>query len=76
MVVLQVPHFGDFLGLVGALGTSLAVYVLPQIAYLKLIPAQGGGRDMVQRGGCYLLTLFGLALAIGGTYQSASKMFA
>ena len=30
-LALQVPHFGDFLGLIGALGTSLAVYILPQV---------------------------------------------
>lgn len=31
LLALEVPHFGDFLGLIGALGTSLAVYILPQV---------------------------------------------
>lgn len=31
--------------------------------------------DRLWRMGCYLLTLFGAALAIGGTYQSAQLMF-
>eukprot|EP00038_Savillea_parva_P007733 m.172210 g.172210 ORF g.172210 m.172210 type:complete len:476 (-) comp13487_c0_seq1:155-1582(-) len=75
LLALEVPHFGDFLGLIGALGTSLAVYVLPQIAFLKVVPAKSGGTALMYRIGCYLLTLFGVALAVGGTYQSAAEMF-
>jgi amino acid permease len=36
MIALLVPQFGDFLALLGSLGNSLSIYILPNMCYLKL----------------------------------------
>eukprot|EP00041_Stephanoeca_diplocostata_P016306 m.320609 g.320609 ORF g.320609 m.320609 type:complete len:94 (-) comp20324_c0_seq6:2126-2407(-) len=39
ILALQVPRFGDYLALIGALGNALSIYIMPQIAYILVIPA-------------------------------------
>lgn len=75
VIALQIPRFGDYLGLIGALANSLAIYIMPQVAYLRIVPPQDGVLDQLRRLGCYALTLFGAVLAIVGTYVSAAGMF-
>jgi amino acid permease len=36
VIALLVPQFGDFLALLGSLGNSLSIYILPNLCYLKL----------------------------------------
>eukprot|EP01047_Picozoa_sp_COSAG01_P042218 COSAG01_NODE_3673_length_5808_cov_15.591872_4_plen_181_part_00 len=43
LIALVVPHFGAYLGVIGALATSLAIYVLPHVAWLKECSLLGGG---------------------------------
>jgi len=47
---------------------------MPQVAYLRTVPPQDGVLDQLRRLGCYALTLFGVVLAIVGTYVSAAGM--
>jgi len=76
IIALQIPKFGDYIGLIGALGTSLGIYILPQVAYLRIIPQKPGMGESMYRVLCYVLSLFGAFLIVAGTYVSAEGLFA
>ena len=65
-----VPRFGDYLGLIGAFGNALAIYVLPQLAFLRA--GLGGG---ARRGACWAAVAFGAGLAAVGTAVCAERLF-
>ena len=71
-IALVVPKFGDYLGLIGALATSLAIYVLPHVAWiLECRDGKPFGTAVSA-----LVTAFGCVLAVWGTIQSVQGMFA
>eukprot|EP00041_Stephanoeca_diplocostata_P016307 m.320615 g.320615 ORF g.320615 m.320615 type:complete len:490 (-) comp20324_c0_seq7:1320-2789(-) len=80
ILALQVPRFGDYLALIGALGNALSIYIMPQIAYILVIPAvasdqRGYVLNKCRRVGCVVVCIFGIFLSIIGTYQSAKGLF-
>ena len=77
IIAAEITNFGEYLALIGALANSLAIYIMPQLCYLKIVAPKekrGLGRT-VHIVGAWVLVLFGAALAIFGTYQSAKGLF-
>eukprot|EP00039_Didymoeca_costata_P025643 m.14035 g.14035 ORF g.14035 m.14035 type:complete len:464 (+) comp4972_c0_seq1:256-1647(+) len=76
-IALLIPKFGDYVGLVGALANSLAIYIMPQVCYLRMVAptAKKTTGQFIWTIACWLLIIFGVALAIFGTYQSGKGLF-
>jgi len=71
VIALYIPDFGDYIGLIGALATSLAIYVLPHICWLKECRhGSNMGRTVLS----VLVVVFGCVLAALGTQQSVAGM--
>ena len=68
---IAITNFADALGLVGALGTSSAVFILPHLAWLRLNYEE---RTLLEKIPSYFLVLFGISVAVLGTVQCAYKL--
>eukprot|EP00729_Bicosta_minor_P021119 gene21119-13099_t len=77
IIAYKIKNFGEYLALIGALANSLAIYVMPQLCYLRIVAPKEkrSWKRTVQIVGSWLLVLFGVALAVFGTYQSAKGLF-
>ena len=77
IIAAEITNFGEYLALIGALANSLAIYIMPQLCYLRIVAPKEKRclRRTVQIVCSWLLLLFGVALAIFGTYQSAKGLF-
>ena len=69
-IALVVPRFGDYIGLIGAVATSLAIYILPHVAWLRECRAGKPCGTVVS----VAVAVFGVLLAVVGTIQSVQGM--
>ena len=78
-VAASIPRFGDYIGLIGALANSTAIYIMPQACWLKVCArrsaAQRGPLETLWVGACYAVIFFGVALVFMGTIQSGEGLF-
>eukprot|EP01060_Flectonema_neradi_P038737 TRINITY_DN8232_c0_g2_i1.p1 TRINITY_DN8232_c0_g2~~TRINITY_DN8232_c0_g2_i1.p1 ORF type:complete len:445 (+),score=50.72 TRINITY_DN8232_c0_g2_i1:47-1381(+) len=71
-VAVSVNSFGNVLGLIGALATSMAIYILPHIAWLRLNSTE---RPLYSQLPSYACIVYGVILAVSGTAQSLYNIF-
>ena len=71
VIALFIPHFGDYLGLIGALATSLAIYILPHLCWLKECRRTASTPHVLLS--CAVVA-FGAVLAVWGTQQSVAGL--
>ena len=77
-VAASIPRFGDYLGLIGALANSTAIYIMPQACWLRVCAPRAAGRgplDTLWVGACYAVIVFGVVLVFMGTIQSGEGLF-
>ena len=67
VVAISVSSFGNILGLIGALATSIAIYILPHIAWLRLNSTE---RSLCSQIPSYACIVYGIVLAVSGSIQS------
>lgn len=72
IVALLVPNFADFMSLVGSCVCGVLGFVLPAMFHLITFKDESKGRGKILDAG---IMVFGLALAVAGTWSSIVKIF-
>lgn len=71
-IAVSVPHFGDFLSLVGSSVCCLLSFVLPGAVHLRVV---GDSQSWVGRGADYFLIVGGIIFGILGTLSSLHDIY-
>ena len=72
-LAVAIPSFGDFLALIGGVGCTLAIYVLPHAAFLRSCGKQSGG-TRCKRAVSIAILIFGLCTGLLTTAVAVFQM--